>query len=396
MATWFRTGEVRERELPIEGAWSFSDELRSGGVIDLAIGTEIRKIDGTTGRRPFSERIEDDYWRIVLWPMFYGQPVGCYCFTRHSWGSTAPSVIRMHGDRADRFLKRRTIRDDLVFNQVDQNEIVRDLLRYAYGRTTMSTTPAGITPLWEWGASAPWVTWSTNVSGVKRDRVITPGNDQDGYPAVARKIIGDMIDNLTELGDEVGSTETQGPEVRLQYDMDQTTLTPFMKYDIGYPRVGSSPNVGKRTVFEYPGGNITKIEQSGDGTGMVVLADVLGRDKNNNRPIGRAAAVRPLQLGMPLLTQAWSETNVSDVPTLTSKAAGRVAGLSVPNVGWSIELDGRRRPEFGSYDVGDYVTLRVRQGRTRLPDMRVRILGYKVNVSNDGTSETVTPVLGWN
>ena len=63
----------------------------------------------------------------------------------------------------------------------------------------------------------------------------------------------------------------------------------------------------------------------------------------------------------------------------------RVAHVTPPS--------GHRSAVFGSWEIGDFVLLRVKRGGKKLPVQRLRITGWSIKVDDTGLSETITPTL---
>jgi hypothetical protein len=379
MVTRWGTGQVLART-PAGGV-KFTDTLRAGGVLDCSVSVDAPFLSGQP---------EDDLWRRVLWPCLNGNPMGAYVLTSFKWNSTS-GMIELHGDRVDQVLWRRTIRQTLSFTQIDQNDILRDLIRAGMSVATLFT-PAPVTQDWPIPSGIPWWTLSTNKSGVLRDRLETPGNTDDGYPAQARKVIGQMVKNLTELGDEPGTTTLPGPEYRLLYRR-QDDGTPYVYWDIGYPTVGVERGNQGRKVFEHPGGNVSSVTMAGDGTGMGNRVEVLGAEAAGVRLIGDANTLQndPVN-GLPYLEIVVSD-QATDQATLNQKAAGRLAGANRPLLGVDVELVGNRAPVAGTYLLGDSVVLKTRMGRRGLTSRDMRITGLATTVDATGDSEKVVPTL---
>jgi hypothetical protein len=364
------------------GGFKFSDTLRSGGVLDGSISLDTRIF--------LSTKPEDDFWRRVFWPCLNGNPMGAYVFTGYKWNSSS-GMLDIHADRVDAVLWRRTIRNTLSFTQIDQNDIFRDLLRAAMSKPTLFT-PTQVTQSWAVSSAIPWWQLNTAKSGVLRDRLETPGNTDDGYPGIARKVIGQMIKNLTELGDEPGTSTLPGPEYRLLYRR-QDDGTPYVLWDIGYPTVGVQQGNEGRKVFEHPGGNVAAVTMAADGTGMANRVAVLGSEQAGTRVTGDADVLNsdPVN-GLPYLESVFTD-QASDLGTLDAKAAGRLAASRYPTVGVDISLVGRRAPVYGTYGVGDAVLLKTRMGKQGTVARDMRITGMVTTVDQTGEAETVVPTL---
>lgn len=377
--TRWGTGQVIGK---IPGAgMKFTDSLRQGGSITCDVPVDARFLSADP---------EDDYWRLVFWPCLNGQPMGSYVFLGHGWDGGP--TYQVTGQRCDVVLRRRTIRSTLAFTQIDQNDIFRDLLRAAVSQPTLFSSPS-VTQSWEVPSRIPWWRYGTAKSGVLRDRLETPGNTDSGYPGLARKIIGQMIQNLTELGDEPGTSTLPGPEYRLLYSLDAATNEPRVMWDIDYPTVGVKVSNPGRKSFEWPGGNISSIKAAGDGSAMGNRVAVLGGEVAGTRAVGDAdKLVSDPVNALPYLEIVLSD-QATELGTLEAKAAGGVAGAMKPNLGVNITVRGDRAPYLGTYLIGDAVKLKVRKGNRPTTVRDVRITGLDVQVDRTGNTETVTPTL---
>lgn len=379
--------------------WSYMvTDLRTRTIVDQACPfTEVSFDEGLrgtggfrgkfpTGRPSWSDRLSDDGMRRVVWPMRFGRPVGAFVFTAGSpvdpWRSPVQPIECQH---LASIFARRVISHTLTFNQVDQNNILRDLVRYSLGQSTQYTTPTlgtGFVP-----AAIPWITLDTNLSGILRDRKETEGNTDDGYPASARKNVATCMSQVADLVD--------GVEWRWVYGLD-TDGYPYMKLDTGgpgnYHRVGRPPGALPPLVFEHPSRTVLSAVYGFDSTKIVSHAHVLGQQREDNQPIGEGTLGWLYDAGYPLLESVFSESSVQSQDVLTGKAQGKVAAS---DDAWALTLDGQSEPAFTTYGLGDVVTLRVRrQDGKQLPDRAdQRITGWSVRVDDSGASEVVTPTL---
>lgn len=356
--------------MPFTGV-SFSDGLNdSGGSFTGTCPVDYKAFSGWPS---------NDGLRRVVWPCRDGIPCGAYLLTGGTMRDASAATIEWKGVRLDWILGQRNIKDTLTFLTIDQNDIFRDLIRYALGRPTSFAAPnvqqVDMLPQ----AEVPWIALDSVRSGITRTRQETPGNRDDGYPAAARKNVGQMLKNLAEL--------QQGIEYRWLYRMAGGLPQMLLDTAGSTLKVGTPEDYAGRLTFDYPGGNVTSASWGFDSTSIVTRGHVIGQLQDTTQPIGTATYPDLWAQGYPLIEKVLSESSVQDQGVLDAKAAGllRAAGDS-----WSITLDGGARPTFTTYGVGDWVTLRVKQGRARR-DRAMRITGWTVAPDDSGTTEKVTP-----
>jgi hypothetical protein len=371
------------RHIPFTGV-SFSDSLMDGG------GT----FQGSypIDRPEFSAWPSGDFLRRVIVPHRDGVPQGFYLFTEMPPAPADTVVQPIRATRLDWLFSHRAITKDLIFTTKDQNHIVRDLLRFGMGQWTMYSTPTALNNSAILAkAQIPWITLDTTLSGVTRTRADVTGNTDDGYPGNSRKIVAQMVKNLCDLRDESG---TRGPEYRWLYRSAADGL-PEMVLDMSGPsgRVGKPEDDPRGLIsFEFPGGRKGAVESASygsDGTSIVTRAHVIGQKQDNTAMVGLANYDDLLALGFPLIDVVSSESSVQSQSVLNGKAAGK---LWAADDAWALTLNGSGNPAWGSYAIGDWIVLRVIQGLT--PKNRsMRITGWTIKPSDDGSSETVTPTV---
>jgi hypothetical protein len=365
---------VVDAQCPFTGV-SFTDSLNGGG----------GSFQGTipAGHKSWSAQLSNDGYRRVIWPCRDGIPQGAYLMTGAQW-DTSSTVWSVKGTRLDAILKDRAITKTLTFPNTDQNDIFRDILRFAIGRSTIFTSPLQDQTDMLPQAAVPWMVTDATSSGINRTRQETQGNLDDGYPAAARKNVAQMLANLTEL--------ENGSEYRWLYRMNSTTGLPEMVLDMAASThmVGTAEDFPGRLTFDFPGGNVQSASYGFDAGTMVTRAHVVGQKQDTTTPIGTASYTELWAQEYPLVDKVVSEGSVQDQNVLDGKASGL---MSATTSAWSLTLNGTRKPTFGNYGLGDWVTLRVKQMGADRIDNAVRITGWSVRVDDTGTSETVTPTL---
>jgi hypothetical protein len=375
MVTRSLTGELVDPSIPVRG-FKFTDSLTAGG------GSFDGDMD--LGRLSLSARPFDDLGRLLFWPCRDRQPMGCYLWlgTNYDTDSSFQSVKAVRAP--DYFLARRVIRKTLTFLGVYQQDIARDLIRYATGWTTLFTSSPiypDNDPLVRAAALLPWLRLGDGVSGDLRTRQETPGNTDDGYPAASRKIVQQMLVNLAGL--------QGGFEWAYRYGRDGNGL-PFAQWTPGVPTVGVPADTVGKIVLEHPSRVVTKATYGADATDQLTRVETLGQEQNGSRPIGGALNI---PAGAPLLEGIYSESSVGDTGVLDGYSAGHLADRS-PQDGWALTLDGTYKPNMGDYSLGDHIVFRPKATPfQRMKDTTLRITGWSVSVGSDLSTEIVTPVL---
>ena len=312
-------------------------------------------------------------WKRIYWVCRDTRPLAAYILTACPAASWSVAKRQVQGKRVDVLFDKRLIRDDLNFNAVDQHHIYRDLIRYAVGLPTQYTTPPTITksnPVAGGSPLAPWLVLDSSVSGVTRDRLVTAGNNSDGYPASARKAIGACLKQLSELGQD--SDARPGPERRITTTREGGVLTATIEL--------ATPTIGRTSVvatLQYPG-NVTELSDGVDGGPTATFVETLGDEVSGSRKIGSATDTAAFDDGYPLLEEVASASNVSEQNTLDDLASGR---LTRPVTSYSLTLDGRMQPVFGSYALGDRVLLTAKRGGAQQPSISLRVTGWSVDLS---------------
>lgn len=376
MITDTTTRTLVARHVPMTKV-SFSDSLDGGGSFQAQTDVD---------RPEFSEWVSGDQLRRVIWPCRNGVPQGAFLLTDLPAVDAATTVQPLRAQRLDWLFGYRAITQTLTFPGVDQNHILRDLLRFGMGRLTEFATPnALIESDVRAAAQIPWMTLDGRTSGVSRVRQETTGNSDDGYPGSARKIVSQMVGNITKL--------EQGPEYRWLYKMAPDGL-PEMVLDTAGPGllVGKPEDDPARVSFEYPSGrngNVQSATYGSDGTKIVTRGHILGQKQGDETPIGTAVYADLHAAGFPLMDRVATESSVQSQDVLNGKAAGL---LHAADDAWSLSLDGAGNPGWGTYSLGDWCVLRVRQGRT--PRRRsMRITAWSIAVEDSGRSEKITPTV---
>lgn len=358
------TGQLMHDDLPVRCDY-FSDFI---GVAEGEIKFSL----------PIDGRVKLDYdsltqpWQRVIWPSKNGQPFGCYVIVAEAPYSRKAGELQFSGRRIDHIFTRRNIWSTLVFRQVDQLTIFRNLQAYALGLTPLNVNAndLALVTLLPANFRIPWFLIDTStLSGVPRDRLDTT----DGYQSTGNKKIADVLEDLTQLED--------GFEHRLQYnrhpDTGQLTATSVL----GYPQLaGDSPD------FELPG-NVTDFQYARDGSPQVTAARAFGAGTGPEK-LSSPPVYSTLDPGAPGLAGSTTST-ATNANTLLASARAIVAADERINTGLTLELDSTT---LGDYQLG--ATPLARIADPRWPSglrRRVRIIGHRVEPARPGRSERVTP-----
>lgn len=363
MVTDFRTGALVRDAAPIRCEY-FTDAIGvAQGAMSGSVAASLDDAADVLGP-----------WRRVIWPCRDGRPYGAFVVTSLAPFGPRSTSVEFAAQRIDSVLTRREIVSTLVFRQVEQLEIFRDLVRFALSRPVVAVDPvyaAMVTQLP--GADVPALRLGSELSGVLRDRL----DNDDGYQLARHPKVSDMLTNLTQL--------EGGFEYRLDYGRDSVTGLPAATVRLGYPQLGSATPV---VPLEYPG-NIVTWTYAADTSDTATAFTAYGAGQGVEKLIGETAYdFTGLDQGMPLLMGSVSST-ASEQATLD--AAGR-AGLAAHGVneGWTMEF---AKGSLGTYELGDQAALNIAPC-TRWPTGKravVRIVGHRVEPARPGRAEKIIP-----
>jgi hypothetical protein len=358
------------------------------GPIDDRLGVAQGQVTVTIPITPgVQDRVEDALlsYRRIWWFLRDEQPrfaavVGAQDqFTEQSGAVTA--VLK----RADHLWTRRLIASTLVFQQVDQLDIARNIMGYALGFTPLAVAAdrlPDITPLPH--ANLPWMRLDDSWSGVLRDRL----DDDAGYQGPKGMPVSDALTNLTQL--------QNGFEYRLDYGRDADG-TCWCQPTLGYPTVGRPDPI----PIEYPGSapGFTVAEDSwdaenysrdvGSGSGVQRLVGAWAADWEALNMPGNPDSAWPLLMGQ-------GTSTASEQTTLDDAGRARLATYWREHIGWAFRLDSRM---LGYYDLGDTlapVVAHRRWGYPQAQPLRLpaqRITGHRIEPGGPGRPETLTPIL---
>jgi hypothetical protein len=347
-------------ELPVAGL-SYGSSLNSAGELSASLpmppletarGRELASIfnDAATEvrRQIVVERDGVPVWAGPIWASPYDDETPTRSIRAAEWWS---------------YFRRRTIVITREFVQVDQLQIARTLLNDALLLSALYG---------DMGFGVDNVT-----CGVLRDRT---------YPGYENKELGEAIEQLSAVIDgfdfavEIGWSNSGAltKQIRLQYPRRGRAFT----------ATGLTFEVGRNvTTFSWPSdgtryANVVQFVGDGDGpaalrttraaTGEVFPSSVGGR-------------------GMPIIEEILTRSDISRQSTLNAMAdaalAARARPVVVPEISVRADID----PIFGSYVCGDSCRVLMQPGTSpRFPDgfdQVMRIVGWQVQVADDGTEE---------
>jgi hypothetical protein len=312
--------------------------------------------------------------RTVIWPCVNGTPVGAWIVTSQQPRTLGQDTVDLVAQPALwRILDSRIVRSTLVFNQVDQLDIARDLIRYA---TNQATTSAQFQPVPKGVRyEVPWLRFGTNLSTrPPRDRL----DNTDGWQAASRKTIGQCLRSLIELID--------GFEVLTVAGLDDTRM-PYLEARFGDPEVSPAAPIGR---LEWPSAAVTAGTHGRDGSERATLVDVIGAAQE---PVAAliATAVDDLAAARRMPREvAVNGGTISLYATLLARAQGELAVNGPAQTGFSLTVGSMPPVEPYSFIWGSRFTLAVEDaGFPDGAEFTVRARGAQVEVGGFGQADTV-------
>lgn len=276
---------------------------------------------------PAAQRLDYfDIDRTIIWPCADGTPVGAWVVTSQQPRKLGDDVVQVVAQPALwRLLEGRTVRSTLIFQQVDQLNMARDLIRYAVGVTTLHTSaPQPIPKNWTYGA--PWLRLAAGLSSrAPRDRL----DNTDGWQAAGRKTLATCLRSLMELVD--------GFEVVTVAGLDAATRMPYLEVRFGDPEVGEPGVVG---TLEWPGAVVTAGTYGVDGSDRAALVEAIGAKQEPNTQLIAAAQNTDDLLRRIPREVAFSAGEVTLLETLTAHAQDELTVNGPPVTGFSLTLGG--------------------------------------------------------
>lgn len=260
------------------------------------------------------------------------------------------------------FDKRRLRTNDLAFTQVDQAAILQALIADAQSKANGNL-----------GVELTGV----RSTGILRDRY---------YLAQERKTYGESIRNL--LGVLQGCDMISSPTVR------GTTLVD--RFELAYPRLGRSASAS-RIVF-VQGVNCRIESWDEDAAGSATLVDSIGATATSGGAPLLAGYEAPAMYnaGWPLLQDAISYTDVSEIVTLRQKAQADLSARAGVLLSVKLSAFADADPAYGTYGLGDDVRLVVPPGPVFATgyDLTLRIAAIKLTAgASDQVAIELAPVI---
>jgi len=268
------------------------------------------------------------------------------------------------------YFERRRITSDLIYSNIDQITAGQNLINYAQsvangniGVVIPTTPPSGVT--------------------------VSPQ-----YYGYEYKSVYDALLDLSRGGSTgVGS---YGFDFRISVAYDGSG-NPVKTLNFGYPRLGTAYSSSSSTspLFEFPAGNVISYAYPEDGSLAASIVYGVGAGSNEGKTLASPASASSdwFAAGWPVLEEVVSYIDIRSVNQLSSLAAGQLAAVQYPPTTLKIVAPPYVDPQFGTYQVGDDV--RVRIDDDRFPnslDTTYRLVA--LNVSPGETSgERVTLTL---
>lgn len=383
-ATLLLSGETVSDDLQLTNV-SFSENLDGTGSLQATMPVMSPALSPSPG---MLTELTDWVGRLVIWPCRDGTPMGAYVLRSSSPAENDARVRNITAENVLTLFDMRPVMSDLIFTQVDQLNIARDLFRHATGQGTQHANPfVPPNPMFAPAARIPWLRLGTATSGVLRDRTkVKDGQEDDGYRAAGAKPIGKAVRALSQVDD--------GFEYRMLYGIDPDTGQFYALVDFGYPTVGTTADNAGALVFEYPAGNITSGTYAMDGSDFVTMVVIIGGKVGEETRIGTAVNNSLQAQQFPWRVYTRTESSVTDQNRLDEIARGELFRRAHVVDGYALTLDGTREPTLGSYQIGDYVLTRIeRAGSGVLTERVVRILGWTIKPDDTGEGDKVTLIL---
>lgn len=345
-------------ELPLTGvsfnqqlntAGSFQGHLLLSGVDATALNVDSATTPGRTA--VYVDRNGTLVWGGILWGREYGSTSQTLTFQAREFLS---------------YYERRRITSTSVYSNVDQLQIAQAIM----------SNSAGV-PNGDIGLLYNQDSGSSIISGVLVSRT---------YYSYELKTVLSAIQDL--------SKQSKGFdfEISVYYDGDGNPAKSFNTY---YPRAGtaySSTSISV-PVFELPSGNIVEYQYPEDGSIAANTIYTVGAGSNEGKLIGAASDTTKLSTGWPLLEDQANFSDITDATVLGALAAGQVTAVSYPPTTLKVVAPPNQDPEFGSYEIGD--DIRVRLTDNRFPtglDSIYRLVSLNVEAGENGP-ERVTLTL---
>jgi len=345
-------------ELPLTGV-SYTQTLNSAGTFTghlLLSGVNAEALNIADGTIPARTAVYIDrngvlVWGGVLWGRDYNSDTQTLTFQGREFLS---------------YYERRRITATTSFTNTDQLAIAQAVISNSAGALN-----GNIGLLYNQGSG------STITSGVLVSRV---------YYGYELKTVFSAIQDLSKQSTGFDF------EISVYYDGNGNPAKSFNTY---YPRAGTaySSTSLSAPVFELPSGNIVEYSYPEDGSVAANTIYVLGAGSNEGKLISTYSDTSKLSAGWPLLEDQANYSDITDATVLNTLASGQVAAVSYPPTTLKVIAPPYLDPEFGTYQIGDDVRVRITDNRfpTTL-DSIYRLIALTVQAGENGP-ERVTLTL---
>ena len=345
-------------ELPLTGV-SFTQQLNTAGTFSghlLLSGVNAVGLNIANGTIPARTAVYVDRNGVLVWGGIL-------------WGREYNSTTQTLTFQAREFLsyyERRRITATTSFSNTDQLAIAQAVMSNSAG-----VLNGNIGLLYNQSPS------STITSGVLVSRV---------YYGYELKTVLSAIQDLSKQSTGFDF------EISVYYDGNGNPAKSFNTY---YPRVGTaySGSNPSAPVFELPSGNIVEYYYPEDGSVAANTIYVLGAGSNEGKLISTFSDTTKLSAGWPLLEEQANYSDITDATVLTTLASGQINAVSYPPTTLKVIAPPYIDPEFGTYQIGDDVRVRITDNRfpTGL-DSVYRLVAINVQAGENGP-ERVTLTL---
>jgi hypothetical protein len=183
----------------------------------------------------------------------------------------------------------------------------------------------------------------------------------------------DLINSITQLDG--------GPDWTIIWSTDANG-NPQKQLVVGAP-IGNPVGMTDLEV-DYPGAilNYTYTENASSGKNQWWA---VGDGTGATTTVGEASDLVSLNSGVPLWEGVNNYSGVTVQATINSHANSDIASLPQPLITHAIDLAGEAFPMFGSYGLGDYVTVNVQDARWPAGlTFNVRCIGWSIQPPDEG------------
>jgi hypothetical protein len=337
-------------ELPLTGV-SFTQQLNQAGTLTghiLLSGIDADTYNAINGTTPAKTAIYVDRNGVLVWGgVIWGRPY-----------NSDSQQLTIQAREFESYFERRKITTTQAFTAQDQLLVARTLI------TQAQSEPSGNIG----------VQVGTEVSGVAVTRTYYGYEYKQVYGAIqdlARQLNG--FDFL----------------IKVSYDVNDN---PQKVLQLGYPRLGvaytaNSPSI---PVFELPASNMVSYSLSEDASVTANTIYALGAGSNEGKLIRTAQDTSKFVDGYPLLEEQVNYSEITDSTYLAQLATGQVLSVSNPVTIFKITVPAYVAPEFGTYNIGDNVRLRITDARFETTlDAIYRIVAISVEPGENGPERVV-------